>query len=268
MIDTLSIEPIGVVRSPFAEPAQAPRQPERGAGVDARIELQAGRGFEFALSDIETWRYLWVLFWFHRAESFRAKVRPPRSRTRRGLFATRAPHRPNPIGMSVVELVRVEGLVLHVRDVDILDGTPVLDIKPYVAYSDAVADAGAGWLDAEALLDPGPRWQVEFLPRAHEQLEFLKGELGVDLARSIRDLLSLGPAPHPYRRIKREGEGFVLAHKSWRARFRVRDQKVEVGSLGSGYRARELELPAPDTDAAELALHRKFVERFGYPGFS
>ncbi len=260
--------PIGVVRSPFTEPAQAPRQPQRGAGVEARIELHAGRGFEFALSDIETWRYLWVLFWFHRAESFRAKVRPPRSRTRRGLFATRAPHRPNPVGMSVVELVRVEGLVLHVRDVDILDGTPVLDIKPYVAYSDAVPDAGAGWLGAEAVQDPGPRWHVEFLPRAREQIEFLRSELGADLGTAIRDLLSLGPAPHPYRRIKREGDGFVLSHKSWRARFQVRDQMVEVGALGSGYRARELEAATPGSDSADLSLHRRFVERFGYPGFS
>ena len=84
-----------------------------------------------------------MLFWFDRNEGWRPKVLPPRSRSgRKGVFATRSPHRPNPLGLSAVRLERVDGLTLHVSDVDMLDGTPVLDIKPYVAYTDAIADAG------------------------------------------------------------------------------------------------------------------------------
>ncbi|MBK7584939.1 MAG: tRNA (N6-threonylcarbamoyladenosine(37)-N6)-methyltransferase TrmO [Myxococcales bacterium] len=258
----LALEPIGIVRSPFTEPSSAPRQPAAARGVEARIELTPGRGFEFALSDIETWRYLWVLFWFDRAEGWRAKVRPPRSRQRRGVFATRSPHRPNPIGLSVVELVRVDGLTLHVRDVDMLDGTPVLDLKPYVAYTDAVADAGAGWLKAEAQQDPGPRWEVSFAPRAAEQATFLASRYDLDLTAPVTAALALGPAPHPYRRIKRAGDAFSLAVKDWRARFTVEGSNVTVLGFATGYRAREL---SASTDLA-LEPHRSFVEVFGYPG--
>ncbi len=256
----IALRPIGFVRSPFTEPAQAPRQPAAGQGVEATIELLPGRGFEFALEDIEEWRYLWVLFWFHRAEGWRPKVRPPRSRRRRGVFATRSPHRPNPIGLSVVELVRVEGLTLHVRDLDILDGSPVIDLKPYVAYSDAVADAGAGWLESEARQDPGPVWEVRFELRAAEQASFLSERFGIELLDPVTAALSLGPAPHPYRRIRRDGETFVLAHKEWRARFVVEGKTVRVRGFATGYRAREVH-------SAEVGqAHRAFVERFGYPG--
>ncbi|MCC6900604.1 MAG: tRNA (N6-threonylcarbamoyladenosine(37)-N6)-methyltransferase TrmO [Polyangiaceae bacterium] len=257
----LVLQPIGFVRSPFHEPAQAPRQPASGRHVEARIELVPGRGFEFALEDIETWRFLWVLFWFDRAEGWHAKVRPPRSRQRRGVFATRSPHRPNPIGLSAVELVRVDGLTLHVRNIDILDGTPVLDLKPYIAYSDAIPEAGAGWLEAEARGDPGPSWEVGFAERAREQAAFL-AEGGVELLTPVIAALSLGPAPHPYRRIRRDGQGFVLAHKDWRARFEVEGSQVVVQSFATGYRARELH----ESAEAPLELHRRFVERFGYPG--
>lgn len=256
----IALQPIGFVRSPFTEPMQAPRQPAAGRGVEATIELLPGRGFEFALEDLEHWRYLWVLFWFHRAEGWRPKVRPPRSRRRRGVFATRSPHRPNPIGLSVVELVRLDGLTLHVRDVDILDGSPVIDLKPYVAYSDAVPDAGVGWLESEARQDPGPVWEVRFETRAAEQAAFLAERFGIELVAPVAAALALGPAPHPYRRIRRDGDSFVLAHKEWRARFVVEGTTVHVRGFATGYRAREV-------DGAGVAeAHRAFVERFGYPG--
>ena len=145
-MDELRVRPIGWVRSPFRQRAEAPRQPR--AAAEARATLTLRPDLDDAVADLETWRYLWLIFWFHRNEGWRPKVRPPRS-TRRGklgVFATRSPYRPNPLGLSVVRLERVEGRVLHLAEVDLLDGTPVLDIKPYVAWSDAIADAGDGWL--------------------------------------------------------------------------------------------------------------------------
>jgi len=262
MTETLVVEPIGVFRSPYTEPAQAPRQPAAARGVEGCIELSPGRGFEFAVSDLERWRFIWVLFWFDRAEGWRAKIRPPRSRARRGVFATRSPHRPNPIGMSAVELLSVEGLTLRVRNVDVLDGTPVLDIKPYVAYTDAIADAGAGWLESEAIGDPGPRFSVSLSERARRQAQFLSAGFGIHLEQPIVQALELGPAPHPYRRIKRDGGSLRLAYKEWRARFEVNDARVTVLALGTGYRAKELFSEAnPALDA-----HRAFVQEFGFPG--
>ena len=144
----LLLEPIGFVRCAAATKVQAARQPRAAAGVAARIELLPGRNFEHALEDLARWELIWVLFWFHHNPGWRPKVLPPRSTSgRKGVFATRAPHRPNPIGLSVVRLEQVDGLTLHVRDADMLDGTPVLDLKPYVAYTDAHPGAGTGWLE-------------------------------------------------------------------------------------------------------------------------
>src|SRR3954467_191811 len=145
----LAIEPIGFVRSSLATKVEAARQPQAAEGQAARIELLPGRHFEHALEDLASWKRIWVIFWFHHNAGWRPKVLPPRSVTgRKGVFATRSPHRPNPIGMSAVRLERIEGLTLHILDTDMLDGTPVLDLKPYVAYTDAHSDAGNGWLDA------------------------------------------------------------------------------------------------------------------------
>lgn len=261
MSEALVLEPIGVLRSPFKERVQAPRQPAAARGVEGTIELFPGRGLEFAVSDLERWTHIWVLFWFHQAEGWRPKVHPPRSRTSRGVLATRAPHRPNPIGLSAVELVSVSGLTLKIRNVDVLDGTPVLDIKPYVAYTDAIAEAGAGWLAAEPE-DPGPRYHVELAPLARRQADFLSERWGVELAPPMMRLLELGPTPHPYRRIRREGDTLRLAHKDWRARFCVVGDRVTVLALATGYRAKELFAAA----RRELDPHRAFVREFGYPG--
>lgn len=257
-LEPLTIAPIGVVRSPFADKASVPRQASLAHGVEARIELAKGRGFEDALDGIEAWSHLWVLFSFHLSGNvWHPKVLPPRSSTKRGVFATRAPYRPNPIGMSVVRLVRVDGLVLHVAEVDIIDGTPVLDIKPYVPYADSIPEAASGWLDAPA--DPGPRFSVVWSPRAEEQRAFVREAGGEDVAPAVETVLAAGPEPHAYRRIRREeGGGLRLALKAWRYRFRVQGDSIVIDEMLTGYRDRELE--AGDTD--ELTLHREFRERF------
>lgn len=257
---SFEVRAIGVVRSPFAERLEAPRQPRSGGGAEGRIELFPGNGIEHALEDLTSFRYVWVVFWFHLSPGFRPKVLPPRSAVRRGLFATRSPHRPNPIGLSAVELVRIEGLTLFVRDLDIVDGTPVLDLKPYVPYADSIVEASNGWLDsAEAPRDPLPAYAVEFSARALEELAFLEAEHGVALRERVERVLSLGPQPHAYRRIKRSGSGFVLAHKAWRFEFSVDGRAVRVDAVKSGYRPSELFGKA---DPA-LGVHRAFVERFG-----
>jgi tRNA-Thr(GGU) m(6)t(6)A37 methyltransferase TsaA len=267
------LTPIGVVRTPFPDRVSTPRQPYAAEGIEGRIELVPGKGFEHALSDLEGWDRLWVIFCFHLNPTgvFRPKVLPPRSSgKRRGVFATRSPHRPNPIGLSVVRLDAVEGLVLRVRDVDMVDGSPVLDLKPYVPYADAFPDARTGWLSPlvaapageHQARDPEPGFDVVWSELAAAQAAWLRAEHGVDLETPVRAVLSLGPQPHPYRRIKREGDGFRLGVKDWRVRFRVDGRTVTVDAIASGYRKAELaSSPAP-----EVAVQRAFVARFGEPG--
>jgi tRNA-Thr(GGU) m(6)t(6)A37 methyltransferase TsaA len=254
---------IGVVHSPFREPKDAPRQPSAARDVHGTIELYSDSGFEHALADVEAWTHLWVLFWFHRNPGFRPKVLPPRSARRRGLFATRSPHRPNPLGISCVKLERVKGLVLEVSGIDMLDETPVLDIKPYVAYTDAVTEAGAGWLSEAA--DPATEFGVSFTELARSELSYLHESYELELEPQIRSVLALGPQAHPYRRIRRDrspaakDDTLVLAVKDWRARFRVDGKRIEVLSVHTGYRPRELVMNADPT----LDAHRAFVEHFG-----
>jgi tRNA-Thr(GGU) m(6)t(6)A37 methyltransferase TsaA len=252
----LVVRPIGFVRSPFREKAEAPRQGTAG-GASGTVELLAG--YEDALSDLEGFERIWLLFWFDRAPGWKPKVLPPRSEEKRGVFATRSPHRPNPIGMTAVRLERVEGLVLHVHDLDLVDGTPLIDIKPYIPYADAFAGTAAGWLDGQ---DRRAAWTVGTEPLAEEAVAWIANETGLDLRPRLEASLSLGPQPHAYRRIKETPDGGrVLAVKEWRARFRVEDEarKIVVERIFSGYRPRDLER-GQDT---VHAIHRAFVERFG-----
>jgi hypothetical protein len=159
--------------------------------------------------------------------------------------------------MTSARLERIDGLTVHVRGVDLLEGTPVLDLKPYVAYADAHLDARAGWLEVR---DPLESWRVEFETRAASQLGWLR-DRGVDLEPALVRALALGPQPNPYRRIRRsqsDASTMTLALKEWRAEFvTLHEQRtLRVVALRSGYRARQI--------AADevLAVHRDFVATF------
>lgn len=139
------LPPIGFVRTEQRVHHEAPRQAGIGRGAAGRIELR--QGLQNCLRDLDGFSHVWVLTWLHLARGFRSLVMPPRDRVKRGLFATRAPQRPNPIGLSCVRLVRIDKRVLHIDDHDLLDGTPVLDLKPYLPYCDSVPDARIGYVD-------------------------------------------------------------------------------------------------------------------------
>jgi tRNA-Thr(GGU) m(6)t(6)A37 methyltransferase TsaA len=261
---TLTLTPIGVVHSPWLDKRSAPRQPAEARDTVGRIELFASAEIADALTDLDAWTHIWVLFWFHLNDSWSPKVQPPRSQQKRGVFSTRSPYRPNPLGMSVLRLDRVEGCVLHVRDLDIVDQTPVLDIKPYVAYTDAVQSASGGWLGALGQEDSGPRFAVEFVERAAEQLAWLKPRVAFDLEALARNVLCAGPAPHAYRRIRVRDGYSVLAVKDFRLRFRVVEQCIHVFEIGTGYRPRVLSDPrAQATELTPLSVHREFLSVFG-----
>lgn len=266
--DLIALQPIGVVRSPFIERVDAPRQPRLADRVEGRVELSAGRGFEDALLDLEQWDHIWLVVWFHQNVDYRPKVQPPRSSKKRGVLATRAPYRPNPIGLSAVRLLRVEGLTLFVAGLDLLDGTPVLDIKPYVPYSDAIPDANHGWLDqergsGERPADPLAGYQVSFSPLALEQLAFLEQAHGIELTSRIEAALKLGPSPHAYRRIKVSGAGYTLAVKDWRVGFGAEDKQITVRELKSGYRPEAVFGPEPSAPLEHRAFLGKWPKALG-----
>jgi len=146
--DPLSIVPIGIIHSPFTDITGMPIQPTGAWGIRGTVEIFS----EYAegLTDIEGFSHLFLIYVFHCCPSYQLTVRPFLDTTSRGVFATRAPRRPNAIGLSIVRLIEVNGTTLSIEDVDLLDGTPLLDLKPYVPAFDLYPDASSGWLEGSA----------------------------------------------------------------------------------------------------------------------
>jgi len=155
---TLALTPIGVVHTEHRDAARTPIQPVCAPGSRGRIDVF--EPFVEGLEDIEGFSHLHLLYWLDRAGPARLTVKPYLEDVSHGIFATRAPARPNPLGLSVVRLVERQGGTLLVEDVDVLDGTPLLDIKPYVERFDVRLGTRGGWtdrVDAETFLRRGTR---------------------------------------------------------------------------------------------------------------
>jgi len=192
-----SFEPIGFIHSPFKQKFGIPRQSGLVPEIKATLELVAPYNNPDAVVELEGYSHIWLQFVFHQAirKQWQPKVRPPRLGGNRsvGVFASRAPFRPNPIGLSVVKLEQViaegDGVVLDLSGVDLVDGTPVLDIKPYIPYVESIPDAVAGF----APTPPEARLAVHFSKQAESQLA--AREDGDDLRQLIIRVLELDPRP-------------------------------------------------------------------------
>jgi len=144
-MNEIKYKPIGVIHSPFKEPRGTPIQPAGAKGINGMVEIFP----EYAegLKDIEDFSHIILLYHFHLSQGSTLLAKPYMDNETHGIFAMRGPSRPNPIGISVVHLVKIEGNMLHIQDVDIVDGTPLLDIKPYVPEFDIRKVKGIGWLE-------------------------------------------------------------------------------------------------------------------------
>lgn len=146
--DPLILRPIGHIETPFHDPKGMPIQPSGAVEVRGRVIVDSL--YSEGLDDLEDFSHLILIYHFHRSEGYRLKVTPFMDTAERGLFATRAPRRPNPIGLSVVRLLSRRGRILEVQGIDVLDGTPLLDIKPFVPAFDAPAAERTGWLESNS----------------------------------------------------------------------------------------------------------------------
>lgn len=201
------IQAIGVVDSCYPDKFGTPRQPGLVAQSQARIRFRADIQAELALQGLENYSHVWLVFWFHLNQNARyhAKVHPPRlGGETMGLFATRSPHRPNPIGLSLVEIEKIENDILHVRGVDLVQGTPILDIKPYLPSVESKPSAKEGWV--APLQDVNIT--IEWSPEAWRQFEswwktsknsFVRGLTQAQLQDLVQQTLSLDPRPVVYR---------------------------------------------------------------------
>lgn len=206
----ITLEPIGYVRTPYKRFYDAPRQPGIDDLLDVSVvELLPGMNFEQALHDLEGCDRIWLITHFHQAPTWKPKVLPPRGRLKRGVFATRSPHRPNPIGITCCRLLAVKGLCLEVQGTDLLDMTPVLDIKPYVAYADAFPESLVAWMSDL----PQDSYTVTGDDLA---------ALPADVQDYVLRTLQADPLPHPYRRIEPHHDGtYMLSIRQYRVVYRI-----------------------------------------------
>ncbi len=215
----IKIEPIGHVIAPFKERYETPHQGVLADDSTSVIRLNPGMNFDQALKDLEGFGMIWVIYLFHLNDSWKPVVTPPRNEGKKvGVFATRSPHRPNNIGLSCVKLVKVEGLNVTISNSDILDGSPVLDIKPYIPYSDSFPDVPTGWVKT----DKRERYQVNFTDEARALINKILDNTGQNLEGYAKVQLAFEPDNTSRKRIsEQEKGGFCLSYREWGICYRI-----------------------------------------------
>lgn len=247
----IEMTPIGIFRSPQVHPYEAGRQPDQFHS-EGFIELDAGHNFEQALTGLEGCERIWVIFLFHHNPHWNPMVLPPRGSDRKlGVFSTRSPYRPNPVGMSCVKVRSIDKLKIHVEGADLLDGSPVLDIKPYVAYADSFPGVEPEWLKNSAA------FKINVMATAENQLQWLEAQGLNQLRAFLLHQLEYEPTNSRKKRVKSSESGHIIAYRTWRAEFLLQDDYVEIQRIFSGYSPEDLqqeEDPYSDKD-----LHRQFI---------
>lgn len=259
--------PIGTFYGDAVYKYDAPRQGRLFAGHPGRIELKPGQNFEMALRDLDGFERIWVIFQFHENEGWRPTTRPPvppKGKDRVGTFASRSPYRPNPIGLSCVRLLKVEGLTLYVDEADLLNETPILDIKPYIPMADAFPDARAGWVEEQV----GDVWSVEMSDNFATQSKWIAERSDFDLESFAQVQLSRGNFSKDVfdssrRRLTIDENACtgVLAYRTFRIHFNYDEsaRKVVLLRITSGYSAEDL-MPRAVDKYGDKDLHRAFLQ--------
>ncbi len=265
----LNITPIGFIRSGKPLKFDARHQPDEKQAETNILEMIPGDKYQKALKDLAGFDRIWLIWWFHRNTDWRPEVLPPRGPSkRRGVFATRSPHRPNPIGITPVQLIEIKKGKLVLGPCDLVEGTPVFDIKPYIPSYDSFPESKAGWIDeVDAALSIPPAFAVEFTPLASEHMTWLRDHWSIDFRARLLEILSRDPTPHRTRRIRsRHGDLFDIGCGAWYAVFEVVDQVVRILHLKPAFPLKFLNDPArpelPDREAqlAFRAAWSKWVD--------
>lgn len=253
----ITLNPIGVLKSEQIEPYQASRQPDQ-LSLNAIITLNPAQNFEQALTDLSGCSHLWIIYHFHHNENWKPMVQTPRSNRKIGVFATRAPYRPNPVGLSLVRLEKIEGLNIFIGPNDMLDGSPILDIKPYLSETDIVPDAHIEWLESSV----APKMSISFSPVAEEQLDYLEShDKALDQIRSfIHRQLEYDPTNVKKKRVEFNQSYWILSYRTWRIDFVVQNNTVAILGIRSGYSTEDL--AEQDDQYLDKNIHRKFIANF------
>jgi tRNA-Thr(GGU) m(6)t(6)A37 methyltransferase TsaA len=231
VFNQINIKAVGVIHSCLKEKFGIPRQPGMALSATASLELLPPFDREEIIRGITEFSHIWIHFYFHQAveEGWKTTLRPPRrgGKKRVGVFASRSPHRPNHLGMSVVRLVGVRReagkLLIDLTGVDLLDGTPVVDIKPYIPYSDRISEAAEGYTEIENRV-----MEVRFTGGAERFCDRYEEKTGRALRQLIVELVGLDPRP-PFQRSRRKEFGMLLWDVN--VKWHVCEDYFEIRSL-------------------------------------
>lgn len=256
------IKPIGIVHSELMHRYETPRQGVLAGKVVSVIKLNPKNNFQQALKYLDGFDRIWVIYQFHLNKNWKPLISPPRhTRKKVGVFASRAPYRPNQLGISCVKLEKVEGLNIYISESDMLDGSPVIDIKPYLPYSDSFPDAATGWVKK----DSDNIFEVIFEPKADLQCKWLKDNADINLINFSRLQLEFNPVDTTRKRVSvnADNDSFTLAYRTWRIKYHVNEheKKVVINEIKSGYSKNELVLIKEDK-YLDKPLHKAFINKF------
>ena len=226
-----------------------------------RMDSIEGRKAQFdqALEGLAGFDLIWLLFRFHRAARWKPKVLPPRGGKKQGVFATRSPHRPNFMGFSCVKLEAINGLTLLITGHDLLDGTPILDIKPYLNYADSPTAMRQGWLEGL----PAPQQMIfHWSSLVRDQLDYLADVWDCPLQAAIEHRLSQSPLPYPNHRVKHlKDDEYELAYRTWRISYTWKQGILTVHCVKSGYDQETL-MGSKTSRWNDVPVHRAFIKHF------
>lgn len=259
MSEPILMTPVGTFRCSEVYPQEAPRQGTVRPDSTGSVELNSGHNFEQALKDLEGFSRIWLVFSFDRNNHWKPLARPPRSNRKVGVFACRSPYRPNSIGISCVELIDVDGLQITVRGHDLLDGTPILDIKPYIPYADSFPEAAEGWLEDCS----DKKWTVRFADLAAHQLAWLEANGVSYLTSFIEVQVSENPTDAGRKRVKQLADGtWEVACRTWRliVGMDAENRELTILTIASGYTDEEID--QTDDRYHDKAVHRAFKRKF------
>lgn len=293
MHERITFGPIGYFQTSKKQNLEASSQGVLDPQSTGIIDLSYFPQAEEMLSDLGGFSHLWIIFFFHHHHGhWKSKVLPPRAAHKVGVFASRSPYRPNAIGISAVKIDRIEKNLIHVSGHDLIDGTPILDIKPYLPYADSFPEAHSGWV-SEA-----KEYNVKLAPRAQIQIAWLQEQGLKEFASTLQQQLRFHPTDHRRKRVRRlkagpskaqsqpptsseelssnssnnglnpshqsaeiGAEDYVFSYRTWRVRFQLQADEVHVLEITSGYLPNELEASAEDP-YLDKELHRNFSRKF------
>ena len=261
---SITYNPIGTFYSTENEKYQIPNQSGLDNNMEGFIEINKDLNVSQVLHGLEGFNFIWIIFHFHKVDNWKNMISVQRSEKKQGVFSTRSPHRPNPIGISCIEVKEIKGREIRLISPDLMNGTPILDLKPYLAYSDSKPNASNGWLENQQTPE---KYSIELNNISKTKISWL-GERKIQIMNYINTTLVFFPQPNKKKRIQLLAENdnifnCELACKTWRISYNLNEnnKSISITDIYSGYKSEYLNYEK-ESNWDDVPTHNDFNEFF------